>query len=57
MRDKIARPRELNDAEAESYTRYLTQTPKKKTLFEALLEILDKRIDVIAEKWKRKWRK
>jgi len=55
MRDK---PREFSDAEAEAYTRYLTKTPRKKTPFEVLLEILEKRVDVVAEKWKKDlWRK
>jgi len=40
MKDKIGKPRELTDAEAEAFTRYLTtiEKPKKKTLVEALLE-------------------
>lgn len=58
MKSKVEKPREFTDVEAEAYTRYLTQTPRKKTPFEALLEILEKRVDVVAEKWKRQlWKK
>jgi len=40
IEDKIGKPRELTDAEAEAFIRYLTQIekPKKKTLVDALLE-------------------
>jgi len=55
MKDKVGRPKEFTDAEAEAYTRCLTQTPRKKTPFEALLEILEKRAEAVAEKWKRVW--
>jgi len=40
MKDKIGKPKELTDAEAEAFIRYLTQIekPKKKTVVDALLE-------------------
>lgn len=40
MENKIGKPEEFTDAEAEAYTRYLTKTkkPKKKSLVDALLE-------------------
>ena len=40
MKDKIVKPREFTDAEAEAFTRYLTQIekPRKKSLIDALLD-------------------
>jgi len=58
MKDKVGRPKDFTDAEAEAYTRYLTQTPRKKNPIEVLLEVLEKRVDVVVEKWKRQlWKK
>ena len=39
MEDKIKKPREFTDAEAEAFTRYLTtiEKPRKKTLVNVLL--------------------
>lgn len=40
MREKVEKPKEFTDAEADAFTRYLTKIPKakKKSLVEALLE-------------------
>jgi len=39
LEDKIDKPKEFTDAEAEAFTRYLTKTRKqKKKLIEAILE-------------------
>jgi len=56
MNDKVGRPKEFTDAEAEAYTRYLTQTGRReKTLVEMILETLEKRVDAAKEKWKWLW--
>jgi len=40
LREKVEKPKEFTDAEADAFTRYLTKIPKakKKSLVEALLE-------------------
>lgn len=38
MKDKIEKPKEFTDAEAEAFTRYLTKTEKKKLLHKAVME-------------------
>lgn len=40
MNEKIPKPKQFTDAEADAFTRYLTKIPKakKKSLVEALLE-------------------
>jgi len=56
MKDKIEKPKEFTDAEAEAFNRYLTKSekPKKKSPFEALLEKHLEALSVIEEYLKKK---
>jgi len=53
MKDKIEKPREFTDAEAEAFTRYLTEDKKRKKIRDPL-EILSERVEDIIQKWIRK---
>jgi len=59
VENKIAKPREFTDAEAEAFIRYLTQIekPRKKRLVDTLLE--SKYGKSLIEEWlrKQKWRR